>query len=131
MDYPQLAPSSRSFDPGDYAVKKYNAQDGAEFRILYGDKRVGMRMQLTYSNIADSYAQDFVEHFHEMKGTFTQFILGTGNAGAKKGWEADPNYLGSEFWGSRWRYEKAPQLQSVYPGVSTVNVSLIAATLPV
>ena len=129
--YPQLVPSSRSFDPGNFAVKSYNAQDGAEVRFIYGDKRVGMKLQLTYQNISDTDAEAFINHFHKMKGTFTQFLLGTGQAGAKKGWEGSANYLGAEFWGSRWRYESPPQLQSIYPGVSTVTVNLIGATASV
>ena len=129
--YPQLVPSSRSFDPGNFAVKAYNAQDGAEVRFIYGDKRVGMKLQLTYQNISDKDAEAFVDHFHKMKGTFTQFLLGTGQAGAKEGWKGDLDTLGAEKWGSNWRYESAPQLQSIYPGVSTVTVNLIAATASV
>ena len=129
--YPQLVPSSRSFDPGNFAVKSYNAQDGAEVRFIYGDKRVGMKLQLTYQNISDTDAEAFINHFHKMKGTFTQFLLGTGQTGAKKGWEADPNTLGAELWGCNWRYESPPQLQSIYPGVSTVTVNLIGATASV
>lgn len=128
--FPQLVPSARRFDPGNFAVKAYNAQDGAEIRFLYGDKRVGMKLQLTYENISDANAELFMDHFHDCQGTFQQFLLGTGGAGAKRGWEGDANTIGAEYWGSRWRYENPPQLQSIYPGVSTVSVNLIAATVP-
>ena len=90
-----------------------------------------MKLQLTYQNISDTDAEAFINHFHKMKGTFTQFLLGTGQAGAKNGWEADPNTLGAELWGCNWRYESPPQLQSIYPGVSTVTVNLIGATASV
>ena len=83
--YPQLVPSSRSFDPGNFAVKSYNAQDGAEVRFIYGDKRVGMKLQLTYQNISDTDAEAFINHFHKMKGTFTQFLLGTGTDRSEEG----------------------------------------------
>lgn len=126
MPFPALTPTSRSFDAGDFANKKYSAQDGAEFRILYGDKRVGMAMTLTYSNITDAEAQSFVDHYHEMKGTFTQFDVGTAVRG---GWEGSHGTLGAVQWGSQWRYDKPPQLDSVYPGVSSVSVNLKAATL--
>lgn len=127
MAYPQLTPSARSFDAGDFANKKYSAQDGAEFRILYGDKRVGMKLQLTYSNITDAQADAFINHYHEVKGTYEQFDVGPAS---RNGYEGSFETFGAVWWGSQWRYESAPQLQSVYPGVSTVTVSLIAATLP-
>ena len=126
MTFPQLKPTSRSFDAGDFSNKKYNAQNGAEFRILYGDKRVGMKLQLTYSNITDADASQFIDHYHNMQGTYQQFDIGLN---AKGGWQAGTAYIGAVFWGSQWRYESPPQLQSVYPGVSSVTVNLKAATL--
>ena len=126
MPFPELVPTSRSYNPGDFANKKYSAQDGAEFRILYGDKRVGMTLKLSYRNITDQQAQLFVDHFHETKGTFEQFDLG---AAARGGWAGSHFTLGAIWWGSQWRYDSPPQLESVYPGVSSVSVSLKAATI--
>lgn len=131
MGYPQLVPSSRTFGSGNFPVKVYRAQDGAEVRLLYGDKRVGMTMQLTYQNIPDTEADKFVNHYHEMKGTYTRFTLDTsGNAGAKKGYkgiDGSQKSISAGSWGSAWRYAEPPQIQSIYPGVSTVSVNLIAA----
>ena len=126
MSFPALVPTSRSFNAGDFANKKYNAQDGAEFRILYGDKRVGMSLKLSYSNISDAQAQQFIDHYHAMKGTFQQFDIGTAVRG---GWKGSALTFGAVWWGSQWRYENPPQLESVYPGVSSVSVSLKAATI--
>ena len=55
MPFPALSPTSRDFKPGDFAVKTYNAQSGAEVRILYGDTRTNMELALSYDNI--SYTQ--------------------------------------------------------------------------
>lgn len=127
MAYPNLVPTSRSFSPGDFANKKFSAQDGAEFRILYGDKRVGMTLQLTYANITDQEAELFLDHYHEMKGTYTTFIFTDSNT--KGGWGGNVDAIGVSSWGSQWRYDSPPQVQSVYPGVSTVTVNLKAATI--
>lgn len=126
MAFPTLVPSSRVFDPGDFANKKYSAQDGAEFRILYGDKRVGMTLQLSYQNITDAQAELFLDHYHSMQGTFQQFEI---NPQVKGGWAGSSSAIGAVMWGSMWRYDKPPQIDSVYPGVSTVTVSLKAATI--
>ena len=126
MTFPALAPTSRSFDAGDFPVRTFRAQDGAEVRLLYGNKRVGMRIQLSYDNIPDASARLFLEHYHQMKGTYEQFDL---VPEAKQGWTEDRKWLGAAEWGSRWRYAGPPQINGVYPGVSTVRVELVAATV--
>lgn len=126
MTFPALAPTSRSFEAGDYPVKAFRAQDGAEVRLLYGNKRVGMKMQLSYDNIPDASARLFLEHYHQMKGTYEQFDL---VPAAKQGWSEDRKWLGANVWGSKWRYASPPQINGVYPGVSTVRVELVAATV--
>ena len=54
MAFPTHRPSGRSFDAGDYRYKTFSSQSGKEYRILYGDKRTGMKLQLQYANIADT-----------------------------------------------------------------------------
>lgn len=123
MSFPSLVPTARTFNPGNFPVKTFQAQDGDEVRLLYGDKRFGMRMELTYENITDSQAEEFLTHFHDMKGTFTLFSI---NDETKAGWEGTSSELDAAD-DSSWRYAQPPQLNSIYPGVSTVKVSLIAA----
>lgn len=127
MAFPSFTPSTRSYDPGDYANTQFKANSGAEFRILYGSKRTGMKLQLQYQNLADSDAKLFLDHYEEMQGTFKQFPTSDSVTGAKKGMD---KALSAEVGaiGSHWRYEKAPQLKSVYPGVSTVTINLLGCT---
>lgn len=127
MIYPQLVPTQRSFDPGDFPVKAFRAQNGAEVRYLYGNKRVGMAMSLTYANIPDADAEAFIAHFHAMQGTYQQFQLN--EPALTSGWAGSASWLGPEHYGSRWRYKEAPRVQAVYPGISTVQVELVAATV--
>ena len=49
-------------------MRTYNAQNGAEVRLLYGSKRTNVKLQLSYSNVADTVAADFLTHFDETKG---------------------------------------------------------------
>ena len=46
MAFPAHEPTGRSFDAGDYRYKTFSSQSGKEIRILYGDKRTGMKLQL-------------------------------------------------------------------------------------
>ena len=124
MGFPELVPTSRSFDPGNWPVKQFRSQNGAEVRILYGSRRTGMELSLSYSNITDVQAEQFLDHFEECKGTFLTFLF-TGGAGAKRGWQGNTDALGAAQSGNRWRYAEAPQLESVRPGRSNVSVKLV------
>jgi hypothetical protein len=124
-----LVPSARSFESGDYPVKTYKAQNGAEHRILYGDKRTNMKLSLTYANILDADAELFLDHYDTVQGTFQTFALG--RVGADKtnptrgGWEGNQDALGAQTQSNNYRYERPPQVQQVALGRSTVTVSLI------
>ena len=88
MPFPTLAPTSRTFEAGDYPVKRFMSQSGVETRIIYGSRRTGQKMSLTYQNIFDHQAEEFVEHYDEVFGTLNAFsIASVGTAdGAKTGW---------------------------------------------
>lgn len=121
MSYPDLAPTSRSFDAGNYPYKTFQSQSGKEVRILYGDKRTGMTIELSYSNIADTAADDFIAHYDEVKGGFNTFTL---PSSFRSGWSGNATAIDAAT-GNQWRYEQPPQITSVRPGISNVTVRLI------
>jgi hypothetical protein len=84
MDFPAFVPSSRNYNLGDYAVRTFRAQSGAESRILYGDSRFGTTLELQYQNITDKNAETFMVHYENMKGTFKTFPV---SAGVMGGWD--------------------------------------------
>lgn len=125
MPYPALRPTSRSFDPGNWPVRTYNSQSGVEIRLLYGSKRYNLRLELTYANISDSSAAQFLTHFDETTGTFSTFTFSTSAlAAVYDGWRASVSALSPPA-GVNWRYESAPRVENVRPGISTVTVSLV------
>lgn len=121
MPFPALRPTSRDFNPGDFAVKTYNAQSGAEVRILYGDTRTKMEMTLGYDNISDAQAEQFLTHYNETKGTFSTFTISNTT---KAGWSGNASAIDT---GSinRFRYADPPQVTAVRPGRSSVRVNLV------
>ena len=122
MAFPNITPTSRSFEPGDFPVKAYRSESGQETRILYGSTRTDLRMSLTYANISDAEAELFLDHFDEVQGTFKRFNLRTQT---KQGYEGDASKLENRSEGVKYRYEGPPQLAQVRPGISTVTVNLI------
>lgn len=122
MAFPTLAPTSRDFSPGDWPIKRYNAQSGAEVRILYGSRRVNAKLSLGYDNITDANAQAFLDDYAAQYGTLRTFTLPsavrTGWSGSSTSIDAPPD--------AAWRYEGEPQVRSVRPGRSSVTVNLVA-----
>lgn len=122
MPFPTLRPTAREFNPGDWPIKRFNSQSGAEIRILYGNRRINATLSLTYDNISDSNAQLFLSDYEAQIGTLRTFTL---PADVRAGWtgtasaiDAPPSAL--------WRYDSAPVVQAVRPGRSSVTVNLVA-----
>jgi len=121
MAFPSLTPTSRQFETGDYPIKTFKSQSGAEVRILYGSQRTNMKLSLSYSNLTDANTALFIDHFDDTKGTFTVFDL---PSEVLAGWSGNSDALDASG-SNEWRYAAAPQVSSVRPGVSTVTVALI------
>ena len=121
MAYPSLKPTSRNFSAGDYSYKTFKSQSGKEVRILYGDKRTGMTLDLSYENITDSAADDFVAHYDEVKGGFGTFTL---PSEFRTGWSGTASAIDVPT-GNNWRYESPPSITAVRPGISSVTVKLV------
>lgn len=122
MAFPDLIPTSRTFESGDYPVKTFKAQNGSEVRILYGTTRTNMKLSMTFANIPDSDAELILDHYDEVQGTYQTFVVG---ADVKKGWNGQNAAISARDNGNKYRYEGPPQQVQVRPGISTVTVSLI------
>ena len=122
--FPAHVPTERTFQAGDFPVKTFKSINGAEYRILYGNTRTNMTLELTYANIKDSIAKDFLNHYELAKGTFNEFDV---LEGTKSGWTAEASLI-SATGAAKFRYESAPQVVQVRKGISTVTVKLIGVT---
>jgi hypothetical protein len=122
MAFPTLPPTSRDFSPGDWPIKRFNSQSGAEIRILYGSQRTNAKISLGYENISDTNAQLFLDDYAAQLGTLRTFNL---PAAARTGWSGSTNSLDAPA-GTKWRYEGEPSVRAVRPGRSSVTVNLVA-----
>ncbi len=121
MAYPTLTPTSRNYSSGDYPVKTFKAQSGAESRILYGNRRTGMTLELQYDNITDPNAEAFLDHYDETKGSYTTFTI---PRAALSGWSGNTDAIDAATANS-WRYDGPPQITNVRPGISSVQIKLV------
>ena len=128
-EYPSLAPTSRSYNAGNWPVKSFNAQDGVEVRILYGNRRYNHSVSLTYENISDTVAEQFMQHYFGQLGTYRTFAIAMDSSKITAGWEGSTDFYNAGV-RTQYRYAKPPTLTSIYPGVSTMQVELVATLLP-
>jgi hypothetical protein len=122
MTFPTLQPTSRSFTSGDWPIKKFTAQSGAEIRILYGSQRTNAKLDLGYENISDANAQLFLDDYEAQIGTLRTFSL---PSAVRTGWTGDTASMDAPA-GAKWRYDSEPSVKAVRPGRSSVTVSLVA-----
>ena len=122
MAFPTLRPTGRDFSPGDWPIKRFNAQSGAEVRILYGSQRTNAKLSLSYNNISDANAQAFLDDYAAQIGTLRTFDL---PSAVRTGWSGSATSIDAPA-GTKWRYESEPAVRAVRPGRSSVTVSLVA-----
>lgn len=96
-------------------------------RILYGNRRTGTELELSYENISDTQASDFLTHYEDVKGTYGTFSI---RDETRSGWDRNaapssaPPFDAPS--GNTFRYADAPQISSVRPGRSSVTVRLVS-----
>lgn len=129
--FPTLVPTSRSFDPGDWPVKRYTAENGTEVRILRGSSRVNATLELGYDNIPDSQAVLFLDHYRANQGTYGTWRFTGDSTAPFKGFDASTSNLEAEPWGLAWRYDGPPQVTQAKKGRSNVRISLKAVVASV
>lgn len=115
-----LKPTSRSYRPGKFPQIQFEALNGATTAIRYGQKAFNAQLTLTFANIDDTDAARIVNHYEERMATFANvtFSGATGLAGLGSTLSTQISESGS---GLTWRYAEPPQVESVYPGISTVT----------
>lgn len=113
-------PTQRSFTPGQYPTKRYEAISGSSSIRLYGSKAFDATMDLSFL-MTDSDTASIVKAWHDSKGGFetlvlpSQFFDGASSVLAK----GIPTYL-------NWRYAEPPSVESLFPGRSRVQIKLVA-----
>ena len=115
-----LKPTSRSYRPGKFPQVAFEALNGATTMIRYGQKPYNAELTLTFANIDDNDAARIVDHYEERMANFSSvtFASATGLAGLGSTLSSKVSESAS---GLRWRYAEPPQVESVYPGISTVT----------
>ena len=153
QNFPKLTPSSRSFIPGEVPKSEFTSLDGTKTYLRYGNKRTDAKLSLSFANLKDQEVAWILDHYRivtqnwstaDEKTRWVVFNREQGLGGVKDSNytdaeapdQADTNYkpdlLSHMITGStgddslKWRYSSAPQVTSVYPGISNVSCSFVA-----
>ena len=113
-------PTSRAFEPGQFATKRFSSISGAGSTRLYGSKAFDATMQLSFL-LDDADTCAFLKCWDDAKGDYDTLILPAEFFdGASSVLDcAIPDYL-------NWRWAEAPSVESVLPGRSRVQANFIA-----
>ena len=140
--FPQIVPSSRSYNPGTYPSTNFESLDGTKTHIRYSNRRVNATLSLGFSNITDAEAASILDNYEEVNSVWDYVEFGfAAFAGALGGVDrigrSQYNFALSKYIreennktarpsGLKWRYSAPPSVTSVRPGISNVSCSFVA-----
>jgi hypothetical protein len=127
IDLPNITPSSRVFTAPIWPVSGNKSQSGVTFYRLWGSIPNSATLTLSYNNILDTIAAEFLTAYNSAKGPITVVNLRP-NAFAGLSQALINQYdLGSSNSGIKWyfRSDSPPRISSIQPGISNVDITLI------
>jgi hypothetical protein len=136
--FPNIAPSSRSYNPGSFPIEQFQGQNGAVTAVKFGNRKADSELTMTFQNITDAEAFEIWENHQEVMGgldsngdwnyigvDFDSGLDGTsGNFGVGIANDSMRAVVTEKKLNRRYRYAEPPQFVSTFPGRCTVTVKL-------
>jgi hypothetical protein len=128
--FPRLVPSSRRYNPGRYPQGEFRALNGATTTLRYGSRRYDAELELGFQNLSDSNAAVLLA-LYERTMVSDDWVTFTSADGAGGASPELANYI-REVGGSglRWRFAEPPSVDSIKPGLSTVQARFVGRLDP-
>ena len=128
IPFPNIKPTSRTYTPGVYPQTEFESQNGAKVVMRYGNKQVNSKLNLGFTNITDTQANEILDLYEEVNSDYDYVLFSATNALAginnnnllKKQAEADDSFK------LRYRFDGPPTVTSVRPGISNVQCKFVA-----
>ena len=117
--FPNIRPTKRSFDTGDFPTKTFDAVNGSSTTRLYGNKAFNASLKLEFM-ASDSETANLLNCWSSAQGKYDSIIISNTHK-IYEGMDASvfPDSL-------NWRWAEKPKVTSVVPNLSRVTVNLIA-----
>ena len=119
--FPAIAPSSRTFTPGEYPHAAFTALSGEQSRVRHSDAVVGGSVDLTFTRLTEEERSLIEQHYLGQQGEFLAFSLPPETFSG-----FDPyDFLEGA---GQWRYAEPPEIEDFCGPHHDVRVRLVAAT---
>ena len=121
---PALTPTAMDFTAPEFPVKSSTSISGVVTRRIFGNRGSRSTLQLSFDNIADASAVQFLDAWNASRGqldavTVPSVVFDGASA-------ALVSYVSDGGDGLIWHFAAPPQVQRVKPGISSVRISLEA-----
>jgi hypothetical protein len=120
INFPNVKPTGRQYNPGEYPQSEFKALNGATTITRFGSRRTDSELELSFKNISDEDAAAIVANYEAVNREWNYVRFTKSNGGVGAGAALQP-YLQESKSGLRWRYAGAPSVTSVVPGISSVE----------
>lgn len=116
-NFPSITPNTRIFSLGNFPQAEYSGSSGGSVRFLYGTKRVGQRLTISFSSISEESTNDIYDHYAGQQGSLIPFDLPSAVWAGYATVPVDPvDY--------QWRYATPPSIEPTVNGRFSLTVEL-------
>ena len=120
--FPSYIPTRRNFTPGVFPQKTFRTLGGVAAKRTFGNVAYGARLELEFTNIVDDKVQAIIAHYQFQTQRNQRFQLpDTVIAGMNASLATSVKAVST----LRWEYESPPAIESIFPGISVVSLTLI------
>ena len=118
--FPALQPTSRQFVPGTVPVSTFMSIAGKETRVITGANAVSHSISLSFANVSENVARQIMTHWYGRQGMALAFTLPSAL------WAGWVDYTSAVEQSQEWRYQSAPSVAAVSPGIMNLSVQLVS-----
>ena len=120
--FPSYIPTRRNFTPGIFPQKTFRTLGGTVAKRTFGNVAYGAKLELEFTNIIDDKVQAIIAHYQFQTQRNQRFQLpDTIVAGMNASLATSVKAVST----LRWEYESPPAIESIFPGISVVSLTLI------
>ena len=120
--FPSYIPTRRNFTPGIFPQKSFRTLGGTVAKRTFGNVAYGAKLELEFTNIIDDKVQAIIAHYQYQAQRNQRFQLpDTVIAGMHNSLATSVKAVST----LRWEYESPPAIESIFPGISVVSLTLI------
>lgn len=120
--FPNIRPTSREYTPGKYPQTFFESINGATSIVQFGAVKYNAQLQLLFSNIEDTWADDIISKYESSNISWDNIVFQSGVmdcVGASMAARMKEGFL-------KWRFAEPPSVTYKFRDYCDVRCSFIA-----